>query len=150
MTPSSVTPVDDVTPDQAWDTLASTPGTLLVDVRTAAEWSFVGTPDLSSAGKDVILIEWAMLPGMQRNPEFEAGLMAHLSDGSAPSEIYFLCRSGVRSLAAADAAAQAFAKLGKPIRCINVAEGFEGDLNDERHRGQRNGWKARGLPWRQS
>lgn len=143
------TSVTEVSPQEAWTGLQGDPSALLVDVRTQAEWSFVGTPDLSSINKAPILVEWATLPGMQRNEHFIEGLMTHL-DGSAPSKIYFMCRSGARSMAAAKAAAAALDAQGTPVACINVAEGFEGDLDQARHRGTSNGWKARGLPWVQS
>ena len=53
-------------------------------------------------------------------------------------------------MAAAHLIAEAFAAKGQAVDCVNVAEGFEGDLDGERHRGNLNGWKARGLSWRQS
>lgn len=143
------TTISEVTPQEAWDGLARAKDSVLVDVRTRAEWTFVGTPDLSAIGKSPILLEWVVWPGMQLNEEFIPQLMAQL-DGSAPSEIYFLCRSGGRSMAAAKAVAAALAAQGRTTRCINVAEGFEGDLDQARHRGTMNGWKARGLPWLQS
>lgn len=140
--------VSEVSPLQAWDGLKESDA-ILVDVRTNAEWSFVGTADLSTLAKEPILVEWARLPGMRRNDEFVEGLMKQL-DGSAPSRIYFLCRSGARSMAAAKAVAAELDARGRPIDCVNVAEGFEGDLDQARHRGKTNGWKARGLPWTQS
>ena len=141
--------ISEVGPTQAWDGLKASSDAVLVDVRTKAEWSFVGVPDLAALDKAPVLVEWATLPGMQPNNKFIEGLMTQL-DGSAPSEIYFLCRSGARSMAAAKATAAAFEDRGTPVRCINVAEGFEGDLDQSRHRGTVNGWKARGLPWNQS
>lgn len=141
--------ISEVGPLQAWDGLKAAADAVLVDVRTKAEWSFVGVPDLAPLNKAPVLVEWATLPGMQPNGNFIEGLMTQL-DGSAPSEIYFLCRSGARSMAAARAIAAAFEHRETPVRCINVAEGFEGDLDQSRHRGTINGWKARGLPWNQS
>jgi rhodanese-related sulfurtransferase len=141
--------VTEVEPTTAWAGLEDGVNTVLVDVRTRAEWSFVGVPDLTELGKKTILVEWMTMPGMQPNPDFLGGLMSQL-EGSAPSKIYFLCRSGARSMAAAQATAMAFAAQGKAVECVNVAEGFEGDLNQDGHRGQKNGWKARGLSWRQS
>ena len=141
--------ISEVTPQQAWEGLNNTTGSVLVDVRTKAEWSFVGTPDLSVLGKAPILVEWATLPGMQPNQNFIEGLMTQLG-GSAPPEIYFICRSGARSMNAARAVAATLEAQGQSAACINVAEGFEGDLDQARHRGTQNGWKARGLPWTQS
>ncbi|PLS20071.1 rhodanese-like domain-containing protein [Neptunicoccus cionae] len=141
--------VSEVEPQLAWEMLRDHEDTVLVDVRTQAEWSFVGLPDLSELGKQPLLIQWMTLPAMQPNPDFLDGLVNQL-DGAAPSRIFFLCRSGARSMAAASLTAEAFAAQGKTVECVNIAEGFEGDLNENRHRGDLNGWKARGLAWRQS
>ncbi len=120
-----------------------TPRRSLVDVRTDAEWNFVGLPDLQAAGKETLLIPWQVYPTMQRN----AGVRGQPASGpglTPENEIYFLCRSGVRSLAAAEAAQAA----GFP-HVFNVADGFEGPIDAEGHRGNDAGWKAEGLPWRQ-
>ncbi|HEY0302725.1 MAG TPA: rhodanese-like domain-containing protein [Rhizomicrobium sp.] len=131
----------DLSAQEAWDLLASDPKARLVDVRTQAEWNFVGLPDLSELGRDVALIEWQMFPTMQVNPGFTAAAAG--PDKDAP--VLFLCRSGARSRSAAIALTQAGYS-----RAYNVAGGFEGDLDGERHRGMRNGWKASGLPWKQT
>ena len=67
-----------------------------------------------------------------------------------PGHLFFICRSGSRSLAAARLVAARTLGEGRPVECVNVAEGFEGDLDGEGHRGTVNGWKVAGLPWRQS
>lgn len=121
----------------------------LVDVRTAAEWTFVGVPDLSPLGRSAILVEWRGWPGGGPNPRFAETLLAELGD-EIPAEILFICRSGVRSQQAASEIARHFAAAGRGVRCINVAEGFEGDLSPHGPRSELNGWKRRGLPWRQS
>ena len=136
-------------PDETWAGLANKTGAILVDVRTNAEWSFVGIPDLSSLNKQVMLIEWKEFPTMAQNETFASQLMDNL-DGTAPTDVYFLCRSGVRSLAAADMMMNVFADQGWSVNCINVTEGFEGDVDPNGHRGKLNGWKASGLAWRQS
>jgi rhodanese-related sulfurtransferase len=139
--------VDEVGPQDAWDILSRDEGAMLVDVRSEAELTFVGGPDLSSLGKRCVHVEWARYPGMERNTAFVDELEESL--GGLPPRLLFLCRSGARSMQAAKAVAEA-----SPARdfrqCINVAEGFEGDLDEARHRGGRNGWKARGLAWHQS
>lgn len=133
----------DLTPQQAWDLLAADPDAVLVDVRTDAEWRFVGTPDVSSLGKHTVLAQWVTFSG-QPNQRFLAELAeAGLSAGSGRS-LVFLCRSGARSVGAARAATAA--GLGSSY---NVLEGFEGGLDLQRHRGG-NGWRAAGLPWTQS
>lgn len=144
-----MTTIIDVDPTETWTGLAEKSDSILVDVRTNAEWSFVGIPDLSNVNKQAILIEWNQFPTMTKNKDFASNLMDKLN-GAAPSDVYFLCRSGVRSLAAAALMIEVFAAQGWSVNCINVTEGFEGDLDANGHRGNLNGWKARGLAWRQS
>jgi rhodanese-related sulfurtransferase len=134
----------DLSVQDAWALLQSDPAAHLVDVRTQAEWNFVGLPDLSDLGKDVVLVEWQRLPAMQVNPGFVADTQNAVGDNKA-APVLFLCRSGARSRSAAIALTQ----LGY-TRAYNVAGGFEGDLDGERHRGRKNGWKAAGLPWKQT
>lgn len=144
--------VDAVDPDTAFELLRDDPEAQLIDVRTRAEWTFVGLPDLSSIGRDVWPIEWVCFPSMTPNPEFLAGVgeMMRHGGGRMPRRLFFICRSGARSLAAARAVADALGPGSGLECCTNVAEGFEGDLDASGHRGRKNGWKARGLPWRQS
>ncbi len=134
--------VEDVEAGKVWEALEADPAAQLCDVRTDAEWNFVGLPDLQPIGREPVLIPWQIYPSMQRNGAF----VDHLRQaGLAPeTPIYFICRSGARSLAAAQAAAAAGFK-----RVYNVAEGFEGPPDAEGHRGAVSGWKASGLPWRQ-
>lgn len=141
--------VDEVGPAAAYRLLESDSSTALVDVRTRAEWAFVGVPDLSGTGRPLWLVEWAGFPGMTQNPAFLEELSTWMGD-AVPERLLFICRSGSRSMAAAQAVAAALAGKGIETHCTNVAEGFEGDLDAEGHRGRKNGWKARGLPWRQS
>lgn len=133
----------DITPQQAWDMLTDDARAVLVDVRTTAEWRFVGIPDTSQTGREPVFIEWIDYPDGHRNERFVEHLMeAGLTPGSG-APIVFLCRSGQRSIGAATAATAA--GLGP---AYNVLEGFEGATDDEGHRGWQ-GWKAAGLPWRQ-
>ncbi|HEY4942633.1 MAG TPA: rhodanese-like domain-containing protein [Rhizomicrobium sp.] len=134
----------DLSAEEAWALLKSDARAQLVDVRTQAEWNFVGLPDLADVGRDVHLIEWQMFPTMQVNPAFVAD--AEAAAGTAKdAPVLFLCRSGARSRSAAIALTRA-----GYTRAYNVAGGFEGDLDGDRHRGQRNGWKAADLPWKQT
>ena len=150
MTRSGSAPlVGSVDPSEAWDRLGKNPRSALVDVRTRAELSFVGSPDLSGMNKAPVCVEWAFFPDMSINPRFVAALEAELG-GSRPAELYFICRSGARSLRAAEAVSAHLFEVGRPVTCFNVEEGFEGDLDPSGHRGGHNGWKARGLAWRQS
>ncbi|MCX5478169.1 rhodanese-like domain-containing protein [Kaistia geumhonensis] len=143
----SATFAGDVSAAEAWEGLAGEPQAMLIDVRTKAEWAYVGIPNLSAIGKDVLLVEWQSYPAMAVNTDFAEVLSAELERRSVGREtaLYFLCRSGVRSLAAAKAMAEAGYD-----RCFNVAGGFEGPLDGARHRGEVDGWKAAGLPWVQS
>jgi rhodanese-related sulfurtransferase len=134
--------VENVPPGKTWEVLKTDPNAQLVDVRTDAEWNFVGVPDLAAAGKQAVLLPWQVYPSMQRNVSFEEQL--EKAGFTAEHHIYFICRSGVRSLAAAEAALAA----GFP-NVYNVADGFEGPPDGGGHRGVIAGWKAAGLPWRQ-
>jgi rhodanese-related sulfurtransferase len=133
----------DLTPDEAYQMLASRPEAILVDVRTKAEWSYVGVPDLSEVGRSPVLSEWVTFPDGAPNPRFLDDLTAAAPSKTAP--VVFLCRSGVRSVAAAQAATAAGFTAA-----YNVTEGFEGPSDESGHRGTAAGWKVRGLPWRQS
>ncbi|MEM6609209.1 MAG: rhodanese-like domain-containing protein [Pseudomonadota bacterium] len=121
---------------------------MLVDVRTLAEWTFVGVPDLSVLGRDAVFVEWQDWPGMSLNTRFVEDLQEALGERDV-SVMLFLCRSGVRSMAAAEAVSRACALEGRDVDCINISTGFEGDLNAEKQRGGKAGWKVEGLPWRQ-
>ncbi|MEM9061672.1 MAG: rhodanese-like domain-containing protein [Pseudomonadota bacterium] len=141
--------VDEASPEQTWALLDQLDAAAMVDVRTKAEWSFVGLPDLSAVGKPLWPIEWVMFPAMAPNAHFVEQLLDE-AGGNLPGRIFFICRSGARSMAAAQTVAQVMQGSGHATHCTNVAEGFEGDLDAGGHRGKINGWKARGLPWRQS
>jgi rhodanese-related sulfurtransferase len=140
--------VAEMLPHEAYEMLKK-PDTVLVDVRTKSEWSFVGFPDLSALNKRVLKVEWLAFPEMSVNPEFTGELFSNFGD-RFPDTIYFICRSGVRSLDAAEYVSELIGELGRKTHCVNVAEGFEGDLDDQKHRGNVSGWKQRKLPWGQS
>jgi rhodanese-related sulfurtransferase len=127
-------------PKEAWDLLNSNPAAQLIDVRTRPEWNFVGVPDLSSIGKQTILLSWQSFPLMTVNSDFGAQIKKAVPETDAP--LLFICRSGQRSRAAAEAVTA----LGYS-ECYNVSEGFEGAPDREHHRGRAQGWKAAGLPW---
>ncbi len=132
----------DVTSREAWEALSRDPEAVLVDVRTDAEWAYVGLPDLSTIEKTPILVPWQSFPNMQINPNFAAEIVAK---GVGPHQtVYLICRSGQRSRHAAMALTAA--GYGQ---CYNVSDGFEGGHDPERHRGTVEGWKAADLPWTQ-
>ena len=120
---------------------------VLIDVRTQAEWAYVGTPDIQAAGKTPLFLEWQSYPSMAIDANFTARLEALLQSGRVErgASLVFLCRSGARSRHAAIAMTSA----GRGP-CFNVSDGFEGRLDDSRRRGAVSGWKAGGLPWTQT
>jgi rhodanese-related sulfurtransferase len=136
----------DLDPKESWDRLSRDPQAQLVDVRTEAEWNFVGVPDLGAMARQVLLCEWQRFPPAS-NPDFVQELRDALSrtNYAKGSALLFLCRSGARSRAAA--IAMTAAGYGP---CFNIRHGFEGATDDQGHRGGTAGWKADGLPWRQS
>jgi rhodanese-related sulfurtransferase len=143
--------VAETDPASSFKALEADPDILLIDVRTRAEWAFVGAPDLSGIGKRLILIEWRRFPTMEINTSFIDEVdQAVGAAGVEPKELHFICRSGARSMEAAQSVAKAWSAIGRSVMCVNVAEGFEGDLDVQGRRGGKNGWKARGLPWRQN
>jgi sulfur dioxygenase len=107
-------------------------GAVLVDVRSDAEREWVGFIP------GAVPLAWKQWPGMALNPGFDQGLA-----GLAGKRVLLLCRSGVRSIAAARRATE----LG--LEAYNILEGFEGDPDDQGHRGRKGGWRFHGLPWRQ-
>jgi rhodanese-related sulfurtransferase len=121
-----------VTPRQAWK-LFSAGEAVVVDVRTNEEHKFVGHVPNS------LHVPWMTGTGMIKNPRFVREVEAKVSKDAT---ILFLCRSGKRSAAAAEAATKAgFANV------FNILDGFEGDLNEQKQRGSLGGWRLSGLPW---
>ena len=136
--------VEDVPVLETWGRLNADPKAVLVDVRTRAEWAFVGVPDLSSLGRETVLMEWQTFPDNRTVPDFKDRLDETLKARGVEKDdqIFFICRSGVRSLKAAEAMAASGYR-----RCYNVAEGFEGPIDTNRHRNQIAGWRQAELAW---
>lgn len=122
-----------LTPAEANEVWQLAPGARLVDVRTRAEWDWVGRIP------GAIEIEWMGYPGNQPNPDFLAQFTQQVDREAL---VMFICRSGVRSHNAAALASAA----GHPA-CYNVLEGFEGDKDASGQRGKAGGWRHAGLPW---
>jgi rhodanese-related sulfurtransferase len=137
----------DLIPAEAFRLLSGSEPSVMIDVRTKAEWAFVGAPDLSGLGKEPLFLEWQSYPLMQRDAQFADRLSALLADVGAKrgSSLLFLCRSGARSREAAIAMTGAG---WSP--CYNIAEGFEGPLDPSGHRNSVGGWRAGRLPWKQT
>ena len=123
----------DIAPALAWQWLQSGHA-VLVDVRTDAEREWVGFVP------GAVPVAWKQWPGMDLNAGFDEALKAAVPAGA---KVVLLCRSGVRSIAAARRATE----LG--MEAYNILEGFEGDADDQAQRGHRGGWRMRGLPWMQ-
>ncbi len=132
----------DVTPTETWEALKSDGQAVLVDVRTVAEWRLVGQPNLAEASKAPVNVEWQSMQTGAVNENFAAEVAQAGVGQDQP--IYFLCKVGGRSQAAAAFMTQAGYK-----HCYNIAEGFEGGLDEQGRRGRNTGWKAEGLPWAQ-
>ena len=133
------TEVRGISPQEAWDFLQQNPRALLIDVRSNMEYLFVGHP----AG--AIHIPWIDEPDWKVNPHFVTQVrQAILGGASGAAPVVLICRSGVRSLEAGKTLIEA------GIRDVyNVAEGFEGQLDDKHHRSALGGWRFHGLPWEQ-
>jgi sulfur dioxygenase len=124
----------DVSPQLAWHWVQSGQARL-VDVRSDAEREWVGFVPAA------VNVPWKQWPGMAMNPHFDSQILAAATGGL---QLVLLCRSGVRSVAAARRATE----LG--LQAYNILEGFEGDPDENAHRGRRGGWRFHGLPWRQN
>jgi rhodanese-related sulfurtransferase len=132
----------DLTPQPTWDLMNQNLKASLLDVRTPAEWTYVGIPDLSSLARQPILVPWILFPTMEPNPDFVNEISGMEVDPE--QDLLILCRSGQRSKSAAIALTAAGFSA-----CYNISYGFEGDKDQAGHRGTINGWKVDALPWTQ-
>jgi rhodanese-related sulfurtransferase len=135
--------ITEISSKEAWVMLREDQSAILVDVRSHAEWLLVGVPVLDSLGKKIICIEWQDSNG-NRNPAFLDELQSHIQPDQS---LLMMCRSGKRSLMAALAITEAMGQ--DSLTVINISDGFEGDLNDQKQRKSVNGWCYSGLPWMQ-
>jgi len=122
-----------LTPQEASEVWQLAPGAKLVDVRTRAEWDWVGRIP------GAIEIEWMSYPGNRPNPDFLAQIKQQVDREAL---VMFICRSGARSHNSAALATEAGYS-----ECYNVLEGFEGDQDASGQRGKISGWRHAGLPW---
>jgi rhodanese-related sulfurtransferase len=136
-------PVDRVDPEQAHALMRRTPGAVLLDVRSRVEFDYVGHPP------GALHVAWKEFPDWSVNPAFAEQVTAALKErGIADpraTPVFAICRSGGRSMAAAEELARHGYKT-----LYNVEEGFEGDPDSAGHRNTVNGWRVRGLPWEQT
>jgi rhodanese-related sulfurtransferase len=133
-----------LTPKEAWQLMQDDPRAVLVDIRSTMEFLFVGHPS------GALHVAWIDEPAWTVNPHFVTdvrkvmlgGATAHGDIAGAP--VILICRSGKRSIDAGSALVEAgFSAV------YNIDEGFEGDLDENRHRGTLGGWRHHGLPWEQ-
>jgi rhodanese-related sulfurtransferase len=131
----------------AYTLLERDSSSVLIDVRTQAEWAYVGAPDLQALGKTPLFLEWQSYPSMAVDANFTTRLEELLQSAGVErsASLVFLCRSGARSRHAAIAMTNA--GWGP---CFNISDGFEGPLDSSGRRGGVNGWKAGRLPWTQT
>lgn len=132
----------DLSPEETWEKLQNNAQAILIDVRTPEEWAYVGIPNISALGRECLYVPWLFYPQMKLNPSFVQHVLDRAKPHSDDTPILFICRSGQRSAYAAHALTQ----MGYS-QCYNVASGFEGDPDENQHRGTKNGWKVVGLPW---
>ena len=141
-------PIQQISANDAFLKLKNSNNTALIDVRTDAEFTFVGVPDLSETSSGLILLPWKNFPTMNLNPDFTAKLEKNLQekfgDNRHEAQLFFICLSGGRS----QQAALHMMQLGYK-NCFNIIGGFEGDTDNLGHKGNINGWKSSNLPWRQ-
>ena len=131
--------VEEVTPIKAWKMLQDEPEAILLDVRSRVEFDYVGHP------VDAVNVPLQEFPDWQNDPAFTEKVIDRLGQAGKAATVLTLCRSGKRSMTAAELLEQAGFK-----RTINIAQGFEGDMDENRHRGNLNGWRFHDLPWEQT
>ena len=141
--------VHQITATEAFKKLSNEKSAALIDVRTDAEFNFVGTADLREIEANLILLPWKIFPTMALNPNFTASLekvlLEKFGEKRHEAQLIFMCLSGGRSQQAATHMTQ----LGYE-NCFNLIGGFEGEADAAGHRGNISGWKASNLPWRQA
>lgn len=131
--------VAEVNPKQAWKMLQENPNAILLDVRSKVEFDYVGHP------VGAVHVPLQEFPDWQTDPDFSQKVIELLGTASRDVTVLTLCRSGKRSMLAAQLLeAQGYKDT------VNIAEGFEGDPDENRHRGNVNGWRYHGLPWEQT
>ena len=135
-------PIQSISSKQCFERLSKESSSYLVDVRTKPEWLFVGLPDLQSLNKQTICVSWNLYPNMEINVNFESEI---LESGINKQDVVFLiCRSGNRSSDAAE-----FLTSRGFTNCVNLTDGFEGEIGPNHQRSTINGWKYHNLPWKQ-
>ena len=126
--------VQNITAVEAYKLMKIIQNSVLIDVRTEKEWKEGGVVTLDHEFVKILLLSWRLLPDMVLNQSFIKEISAKILDNSA--NLFFMCRSGVRSFEAAN-----FVLQHGYLNCYNISDGFESNQNDY-------GWKNNNLPWR--
>ena len=134
--------IQNISSKECFKILSNKTDSYLIDVRTLPEWKFIGVPDLFPINKETIFVSWQIYPQMNENKNFEKQILDLGIQKN--NNLYFICRSGQRSLCAA----KLLINNGFTC-CFNIHDGFEGDLNQHKKRSLINGWKYNNLPWKQ-
>ena len=137
-------PVDAVDVEATWQRLAARLGSQLIDVRTRAEWAYVGIPDLGPLGKRAVLVEWQTFPDQTVDPRFAERLASELEALGVQfdDDLFFICRSGAgasllpKRWRRRDTAPVTMLPAVSKVRSTSRGIAF-------------GGWKAAGLPWLQ-
>jgi rhodanese-related sulfurtransferase len=144
MEASTLQEVKTISPQEAWEIMQNEPRTVMIDVRSDMEFLFVGHP------VGAIHIPWIDYPDWRLNPDFVTEVRKLVLGGvcyekpNSGVPILLICRSGKRSLEAGNLLVrEGFCDV------YNVAEGFEGELDEKHHRSTQGGWRFHGLPWEQ-
>jgi rhodanese-related sulfurtransferase len=141
--------ISQIAPKDAFQLLSTDSNSILVDVRTEEEKAFVGEVDKTLINNRAVFLPIRTYPDMDLNTSFieelSYSLKTFFGENSKNVKIIFMCRSGARSLQSAE-----LAHKNGYQNCINLTNGFEGELNNQSHRGKVNGWKASLLPWKQT
>jgi rhodanese-related sulfurtransferase len=102
------------------DFLNNNSNSVVLDVRTEEEWNSVGKPDAEALNSKTFFISLLLGPDRQKNENF----VKEFLEKKVPKKdnILVICRSGVRSMAAAKLLQQQGYK-----NLINISDGFEGN-----------------------
>ena len=145
MTDFSLDKITNISSKETYYYLVNKKNSYLIDVRSKAEWHYDGIPDLSKCMNNLILIEWIVLPLMNKNNNFLDEVFENIKIEN-DNMIFFICRSGIRSFEAAETLKFFLNNNGYNVHCLNVVDGFN-KSSDFMPSGDLKGWKSEGLPW---
>ena len=138
--------IKQISSKEAFEEINSNAGALLIDVRSELEWKKIGIPDLGDLNEHLVLLELQSMPSMEINQNFLAELEETLRNRNVKN-VMFMCKSGVRSQAAAVQSRSILVNAHESMKICNVSDGFEGK-GFSIFGGKTSGWKNSGLPWK--